>query len=175
MRGHLIFNGPSRQLKYFLVSDDGSVALRHQIECHDVGIADGTQADPYGRDCKCPPGLYFVGAPTACAKRNPDGSVTTQHDDDAAYGCWFTPLYDDPTSDAFQKHGRAGIGIHGGGSAAPDPFALKQGWYATLGCLRLQNVDNEETHVPFINYVRQNSNNPDYATTLTVFWGVRGS
>lgn len=33
--------------------------------------------------------------------------------------------------------------IHGGGSSLPDPFAPRQGWTPTLGCLRVQNEDGE--------------------------------
>ena len=32
-------------------------------------------------------------------------------------------------------------GVHGGGSAAPEPLAAKQGLYPTEGCIRVQNVD----------------------------------
>jgi len=34
--------------------------------------------------------------------------------------------------------------VHGGGSGCADPFAPKQGWRPTYGCLRMQNVDGEE-------------------------------
>lgn len=34
--------------------------------------------------------------------------------------------------------------IHGGGSDLPDPFAPRQGWEPTYGCLRMQNEDGEE-------------------------------
>ena len=37
-----------------------------------------------------------------------------------------------------------GRDIHGGGSDLPDPFAARQGWEPTLGCLRMQNADGEE-------------------------------
>ena len=37
-----------------------------------------------------------------------------------------------------------GRDIHGGGSASPDPFADYQGWYPTLGCLRMQNANGRE-------------------------------
>ena len=36
-----------------------------------------------------------------------------------------------------------GRDIHGGGSDLPDPYARRQGWEATLGCLRMQNEDGE--------------------------------
>ena len=34
-----------------------------------------------------------------------------------------------------------GRDIHGGGSNSPEPYADYQGWYKTLGCLRMQNAD----------------------------------
>ena len=172
MTGHLVFNGPERTLKFFS-KDKGVAELKHIVECHDVGIREGMDPDPYGRECNCPPGMYFVGEPQACAIREPDGSVTTMHDDDEGFGCFFTPLADDPPSNAFLRHGRAGIGIHGGGSALPHPFAPRQGWAATLGCLRLQNIDNEQILVPYVHFIRKYSGDPDHAITLTVFWGAR--
>lgn len=36
-----------------------------------------------------------------------------------------------------------GRDIHGGGSALTEPLAPRQGWYPTLGCLRMQNEDGE--------------------------------
>lgn len=33
--------------------------------------------------------------------------------------------------------------IHGGGSGLADPFAPRQGWVPTYGCLRMQNEDGE--------------------------------
>lgn len=37
-----------------------------------------------------------------------------------------------------------GRDIHGGGSSLPDPYASRQGWLCTYGCLRMQNEDGEE-------------------------------
>lgn len=37
-----------------------------------------------------------------------------------------------------------GRDIHGGGSGLDNPKAPRQGWYPTLGCLRMQNEDGEE-------------------------------
>lgn len=34
--------------------------------------------------------------------------------------------------------------IHGGGSNLPQPYAPRQGWLPTYGCLRMQNEDGEE-------------------------------
>lgn len=37
-----------------------------------------------------------------------------------------------------------GRDIHGGGSGLPDPYAARQGWVPTWGCLRMQNEDGIE-------------------------------
>ena len=34
--------------------------------------------------------------------------------------------------------------IHGGGTSLPDPYAPRQGWLCTYGCLRMQNEDGEQ-------------------------------
>jgi hypothetical protein len=169
MEGTLVFNGQSRLMKLFIkgAAEFGKPdGLLHEIACHDVGIADGYPGDPYGHNHRCPPGIgYVVGAPMPCATRLPDGSVHINNSDDPGYGCWFSPLSDDPNHN-FEQHDRGGIGIHGGGTASPDPFALEQGWFDTLGCLRLQNKDNEQILVPFINFVHGHGGK----VTLNVYW-----
>ena len=37
-----------------------------------------------------------------------------------------------------------GRDIHGGGSSLEEPYAPRQGWLCTYGCLRMQNADGEE-------------------------------
>lgn len=167
-----VFNGQSRLLKLFIkgAGDLGKPdGLLHTLPCHDVGVNDqyvGAGQDIYGSKCKCPPGTgYIIGAPQACATRNADGSVRINNDDDQAYGCWFSGLSDDPNAD-FSKHGRDGIGIHGGGSDLPNPFALWQGWEYTFGCLRLQNHDNEQIFVPFVQWVQAHGG----TVKLNVVW-----
>jgi hypothetical protein len=169
----LVLNGSGRELKIFIKGaaqygkPDG---LLHTLPCHDVGVNDDTISageDAYGHDCKCPPGVYFVGPTVPCATRHADGSVTQNNSDDPAYGCYFTYL-SDTADDDFAKHGRAGIGIHGGGSAAPDPFAPEQGWYPTDGCLRLQNADNESILVPCLAWARSHN----ATIKLTVVWSA---
>lgn len=151
---HCIFNGQSRKLKVFLVTTAGA-ELRHVFECHDVGVNDQyitAGEDVYGSRCKCPPGtMYTLGSPQACATGTFD-APHINNDDDRAYGFWFTPINDDPAGD-MAKHGRGGIGIHGGGSDLANSFAARQGWEYTLGCLRLQNEDNA-TFVNSVQYVQ---------------------
>jgi hypothetical protein len=167
--GHLVFNGQTRRLKMYITgaADLGHPdGLIHEVDCHDVGINDGKLADPYGEKCKCPPGDYIVGAPMACATRVEEGGVRINNDDDRAYGCWFVPLSDESPDGGFAQHGRAGIGLHGGGSDLPDPFAMNQGWEYTYGCLRLQNTDLEHCLVPFVNFVHTHGGQ----VKLSVVW-----
>ena len=58
---------------------------------------------------------------------------------------------DEPTAEDYDEFGTfyittgdpRGRDIHGGGSGLDDPKAPRQGWYPTLGCLRMQNEDGE--------------------------------
>jgi hypothetical protein len=166
--GTLVFNGQSRLLKCFIKGAESfgkSDGLLHTLTAHDVGVSDGQLSDPYGHDCKCPPGAYGVGRPQACATRLPDGTVRINNSDDRAYGCWFIPLID--VFDVWGPHGRAGIGLHGGGSDLPDSFALpNQGWEYTFGCIRLQNGDLENTLVPFVDWIFNNGG----TLSIEVYW-----
>ena len=167
---HFVFNGQARLLKCFLKDVPGHLnGLHYQIEAHDVGVNDQyvqQGQDVYGSKCKCPPGTgYVIGQAMACATRLPDGSVKRNNDDDQAYGCWFFPL-GDSQQHSFAQHGRAGVGIHGGGSDLPDSFAWRQGWEYTLGCIRLQNWDLERKFYPTIEYAYEQHITP----TLDVVW-----
>ena len=51
----------------------------------------------------------------------------------AAYGNFYITTGDERGRD-----------IHGGGSNSPEPYADYQGWYKTLGCLRMQNKEGVE-------------------------------
>ena len=69
----------------------------------------------------------------------PDGRYTLAADEppaenSRAFGTFYIST-NDPT-------GR-GRDIHGGGSGLADPFASRQGWLGTYGCLRMQNEDGQ--------------------------------
>lgn len=151
---HLVFNGASNLLKLFVVTIAGT-QMRQSWECHDVGVADAhpPNGDEYGHLCKCPPGIgYAIGAP--------------QHLDppEAAYGSYFIAIGDDAHGD-MEEHGRAGIGIHGGGSDLANPFAPRQGWEWTYGCLRMQNADLKQL-VDSIEFIQGHGG----TVTLDVVW-----
>jgi hypothetical protein len=74
-----------------------------------------------------PPGEFKLGVPV------PKNAIP--------FGKWFIPVLDYLGQDQMQDFQRSGIGIHGGGSGLPDPFAPRQGNVITEGCIRLQNED----------------------------------
>ena len=63
----------------------------------------------------------------------------------------YTAHADEPPAEDSDEYGTfyistgdaRGRDIHGGGSGLDDPKAPHQGWYPTLGCLRMQNEDGE--------------------------------
>ena len=120
---HLVFDRPAKLLKVFRVGDGAEL---FSCEARNDTIGSDT-ADPFGHFEPCPPGIgYGIRPPT------PTNEVAT--------GAFFFELLDDPAGD-FLKHGRAAIGIHGGGTGLENPFAPRQGWIPTEGCIRLQNED----------------------------------
>lgn len=67
------------------------------------------------------------------------------------YGWGFFDLIDCDTKgkeDGENTNGRAGLGIHGGGSSLEDPYAEYQKLVPTLGCLRVHNYDLFNTILP---------------------------
>lgn len=75
-----------------------------------------------------PPGRYRI------------GDIHVIPDDDPqvnSFGPYFLDLIELEGQE--RKHGRAGVGIHGGGSGSPNPQAPFQGWVMTHGCVRTQN------------------------------------
>jgi hypothetical protein len=94
----------------------------------------------FGHNGRCPLGEFLLGSPVAMNK--------------VPFGHWFTPILDYQNNHAMRNFGREGIGIHGGGSGLPNPFAPQQGWMVTHGCIRVQNADNA-TLVPFVQQAHQ--------------------
>lgn len=124
---HLIYDRVHHALSLYL----GSGEFRHSWQARNDAVGNPAP-DPYGYECPMPPGvMYTLGVPDQCGPGSPDG---------VAYGWWAIPITDNPAGD-LAAHGRAGIMIHGGGTASPAPFSDQQGWFPTLGCIRMQNVD----------------------------------
>lgn len=122
---HLVVNGAMRSATLF--NAQGEKQWR---------IPAGTQGqhsnwrEPQG---DTPPGLYSVG-------------VIYDTKGERAYGRWCLDLEDLENQET--GNGRAGISLHGGGSASPDPFAPWQGLPATHGCIRVNNWDLENRVEP---------------------------
>jgi hypothetical protein len=85
-------------------------------------MSDHAIAPGFGHHGRCPRGSYPLGRPVSIHE--------------VAMGDWFTPLENVP--------GRIGIGIHAGGTGLPNPFLARQHLLPTLGCLRIENQDNDE-------------------------------
>ncbi len=117
---HFVFNDKSRKLKCF----DATGKLRWTFECRN-----DAQNDGYGHYGKCPKGEYELAAPQ---------EIPIEYPPSAAFGKYFIALKD--VNGLWKDPYRDYIGLHGGGSGLPDPFAPLQGWVITHGCFRLQNV-----------------------------------
>jgi len=84
------------------------------FECHNDFFSKG------GAHEALPVGLYVLTADEPPAENNP------------AFGTFYIDTGDGRERD-----------IHGGGSGLEDPFAPRQGWLGTYGCLRMQNEDGQ--------------------------------
>jgi hypothetical protein len=95
---------------------------------------DTVRPGQYGKWGHCPPGWYRLG-PVVNTGRS------------VKFGPHFVGLFDTTGSTGagtrhvggMKRYGRAGIGIHGGGTGLKSPLAPSQGWLRTLGCVRMQN------------------------------------
>ena len=98
------------------------------------------------RSTDTPPGLYRIGEIYKDYERA--GSTPAFDRTLLAYGWYSFDLVELENQEA--KHGRAGIMIHGGGSACgwPGAWAPKQSLFPTLGCVRLHNIDLRDKVLP---------------------------
>ena len=94
-----------------------------------------------------PPGLYRIGAVYRDHEQNPNPPCS---DTAMAYG-WFSFDLEELEGQE-QINGRAGIMLHGGGSACgwPGAWAPQQPLHPTLGCLRLHNRDLRDRVLPLV-------------------------
>ena len=111
----LVFN---REIQAIVVMDENG-AVTGLYECHDDFVA----------------GENDEGQPRASL---PDGDYIVSAEEPPARNCESFGTCFINTGDPRERV------IHGGGSGLPDPFAPRQGWTPTLGCLRMQNIDGEE-------------------------------
>jgi hypothetical protein len=116
---HLVFNDDTNHLGAW------NAAKVQTFACEARNRAVG--GDGFGHLGRCPRGEFQLGRPKQ------KGTVP--------FGPFFIPVYDTSSRGKMAEFHRAGIGIHGGGSGLPDPFAPHQGWQVTHGCIRTQNAD----------------------------------
>ena len=96
-----------------------------------------------------PPGLYKLGTIYRDFERvgtNPSYDRTLM-----SFGWYSFDMVELENQEA--KYGRAGIMIHGGGSACgwPGAWKSKQPLYSTHGCVRMHNIDLKDKLLPLTN------------------------
>lgn len=134
---HIVVNTATNLAKCYVVTEP---LPRWAIQARTDG-SDGPGINYDVNSGDTPPGLYEVTA----AERIP--AIDPQA---ASFGAWYLWLAEQEGQES--SRGRAGIGWHGGGSGLLNPWAPRQGWQVTHGCLRSQNEDLEEKVVPSIQY-----------------------
>lgn len=141
---HAVFNDSTNRFK--LWEDMGQAPARQLL---DVEGRNDTVKVGWLRWGACPRGEFRLGSP-----------IRT---DSQAFGAWFVPVLDPKTGGPMARFGRSGIGIHGGGTGLPNPYAPRQGWRKTHGCIRLQNYELEE----FVRWL-QRAQGAGFPTILSV-------
>lgn len=138
---HLIVNDITERAKAFSFSGQ----LLWEIPC--LARGQGSDYDWAGVGTDTPPGLYKIGAIYRDYEIDP---VPVYSRNVMAYGWYSFDLVELEGQE--QRHGRAGIMIHGGGSACgwPGAWAPRQTLYPTLGCIRLQNIDLRDRILPLL-------------------------
>lgn len=137
---HLIVNDALETMRAF--ASDGK--LLWEIPC----LARGQHSDFEWKitNSDTPPGLYKIGQiyrDYDKVGKNPAYDRTLM-----SYGWYSLDLIELENQE--NKHGRAGIMIHGGGSACgwPGAWAPKQALFPTHGCVRCHNVDLRDKILP---------------------------
>ena len=135
---------------YLLVNDrdsdmeayDHEGRLLWRVPCLARGVGGSNWAK---RNSDTPPGLYKIGQ----IYRDYDANPWPRCSDDAqSYGWYSFDLEELEGQEAV--NGRAGIMLHGGGSACgwPGAWAPKQDLYPTHGCVRAHNTDLRDKVLP---------------------------
>lgn len=129
---HAVVNGWERSAQVY--DHAGKKMLQVEARCEgQTGTLDppnGVGATWSRKDSDTPPGTYRVVRVERIPQTDPDWR---------AYGWVY--LWLEPRGGAAAAIGNVGIGWHGGGSGLADPWAAKQGWLITHGCIRSQNED----------------------------------
>ncbi len=136
---------------YLLVNDrdqdmeayDHSGRLLWRVPC--LARGQGRDNQWRQRNSDTPPGLYKLGAIYRDHEANPNPPCS---DTAMAYGWYAFDMEELEGQEA--ANGRAGIMLHGGGSACgwPGAWQPRQPLHPTLGCLRLHNIDLRDRVLP---------------------------
>lgn len=94
-----------------------------------------------------PPGLYKIGRVYRDYEKNPSPPRSREV---IEYGWYSFDL--EELEDQERRYGRAGIMIHGGGSACgwPGAWAPMQPLFPTLGCVRMRNAHLKQLLLPLV-------------------------
>jgi len=105
----------------------------------------GADTDWSHTNTDTPPGLYKLGTLYADYEQNPNPYCS---DTAMAYG-WFSFDMEELENQEVAA-GRAGIMLHGGGSACgwPEAWAPRQTLHPTLGCIRIHNIELRDKVLP---------------------------
>ena len=139
---HLIVNDASERMKAF--SFEGK--LLWEVDC--LARGQGSDLEWKVTNSDTPPGLYKVG--TVYRDYEKVGDKPAYDRTLMSYGWYSLDLIELENQEA--KYGRAGIMLHGGGSACgwPGAWAPKQTLFSTYGCVRCHNIDLRDKVVPLL-------------------------
>lgn len=109
-------------------------------------LCKGATPDYSIRNGDTPPGLYKIGIVTET--QSWENGATW-----ASFGRWFLDLVGLENNE--ERFGRGGCGVHGGGSALPNPLISRQKLIPTHGCVRVHNEDLDKLVVPTVKKVQK--------------------
>jgi hypothetical protein len=127
---HLILNAATKTIKAFAFSTGALLWEK-------PGLATGQHKDWWRVGGDTPPGVWYLGRATDDKKL---GTMVN------AFGWIFFDMVDCEGRE--DGNGRAGLGLHGGGTISLAPLVDYQGLYPTLGCPRMNNRDLYEFVYP---------------------------
>lgn len=130
---HLVVSGPERSAKLFAAG--GAKLFDCEARCEgQAGTLDPGNGQRRAKwdvqNGDTPPGDYQIIRVERIPRTDPQWAALGR-----VY-FWLKPI-----SGAAAAIGDVGVGGHGGGSNLADPWALRQGWLITHGCVRFQNED----------------------------------
>lgn len=142
---HLVVNDISETCKAF--RGDGTHLWT--VDC--LARGQGLEDVYWRKHTDTPPGVYLIGQ----VYRDYDNPNGTSMRDKLSYGWYSFDLIDLEGQE--RNNGRAGIMIHGGGTALgwPGAWAPHQRLLPTLGCIRMQNSDLQSLVLPLVDSKRQ--------------------